>query len=264
MAIPLTVNGNVYNFPQEGDVGYAGQVTAWAEALTEGALQLGGTYALLSELTFTGFGVDAPYFESGTANPATAGVLRLAKSDSIAWRNNANSGNVLLYHDNTNDDLYSANAAGTVFTQLTGLPCVVATSTAATSCTGSATTDIPYATVAVDTDSAFVGATGIFTVPAGKGGRYLVDASVRITVVTATAVDLIGTVQVNGTPVASNGIGPTTTDATQVRVSLTVNRILNLSAGDTVKFSVINGVATARSLDTQATHNFISIQKMPG
>jgi len=31
-----------------------------------------------------------------------------------------------------------------------------------------------------------------------------------------------------------------------------------------VKFSVINAVATARSLDTQATHNFISIQKMPG
>ena len=33
MAIPLTINGVTYNFPQEGDVGYAAQVTNWAQAL---------------------------------------------------------------------------------------------------------------------------------------------------------------------------------------------------------------------------------------
>lgn len=34
MAIPLTVDGTPYSYPQQGDVGYAGQATAWAQAVT--------------------------------------------------------------------------------------------------------------------------------------------------------------------------------------------------------------------------------------
>jgi len=68
----------------------------------------GGSFPLTSNLNLgTAFGVISPYFISSTALPATAGVLRLATTDSIEWRNFANSGNNVLTIDSSNNLVYN-------------------------------------------------------------------------------------------------------------------------------------------------------------
>lgn len=47
--------------------------------------------------------VTSPIFSSSTANPASAGVVRLANADLIEWRNQGNSGNVTLQVDTSNN-----------------------------------------------------------------------------------------------------------------------------------------------------------------
>lgn len=54
---------------------------------------------------------------SGALNPATAGAVRLASSDTIAWRNNANSANVALGKDSSDQLSY----AGTSFLSSSGV-----------------------------------------------------------------------------------------------------------------------------------------------
>jgi len=49
-------------------------------------------------------GITAGHFDSSTANHADSGSLRLAKLDSLCWRNNANSGNNCITQD-TDDSL---------------------------------------------------------------------------------------------------------------------------------------------------------------
>ncbi len=183
MAISLSVNGVGYSFPQQGDKGYAGQVTAWAQALTNGCLQLGGSYTLLSDLNLSAFGILAPYFTSKTANPAATGILRLAKTDAIKWRNNANGADLPL--DITSLDLLEFNG-----TQLTGQPGLNAFQT--TSQTGITTaTTVKFDNVITDTDSAYNTSTGNYTVPTGKGGWYAVDCTVRLNQITTAGTQQI-------------------------------------------------------------------------
>lgn len=98
MAINLAVNGVGYAFPQTGDSLWGDAVTGWATAVTSGMLQkAGGNFTLTANVNFgNSFGLLSKYFTSVTANAATAGAVRMAKSDTVAWRNNANTGNVLL------------------------------------------------------------------------------------------------------------------------------------------------------------------------
>jgi hypothetical protein len=46
--------------------------------------------------------VQSPIFQSNTANPAASGVVRLANTDKIAWRNAANSADISLFVDSSN------------------------------------------------------------------------------------------------------------------------------------------------------------------
>ena len=94
MAIPLTVNGVTFQFPRPGDVNWGLPVDGWAVAVTNAIsiISFGnGSFATLT---------------SQTANPASAGFLRLAHSDTIDWRNNANTGNLVLSVDGTDRLLY--------------------------------------------------------------------------------------------------------------------------------------------------------------
>src|SRR4029077_9585036 len=63
--------------------------------------------------------VSSTYFASLTANPATAGQLRLASGDGIDWRNNANGANVALTK-NASDNLIWPNSLSIGSTLLTG------------------------------------------------------------------------------------------------------------------------------------------------
>src|ERR1019366_9309309 len=84
MSVPLTVNGVTINYPQQGDGNWAPPLTNWAILVTAALGPFSGGNGTLITLT------------SSTANPATSGFLRLAVSDTIDWRNNANSGNLPL------------------------------------------------------------------------------------------------------------------------------------------------------------------------
>lgn len=101
MATSVVFDGVTYFVPAFGDTGYAqgpGNMSAYWIAIATGSFQhTAGSFPLTAQANFgTSFGLTALDFISTTVNPATAGVLRLAKTDAIDWRNNANGANLPL------------------------------------------------------------------------------------------------------------------------------------------------------------------------
>lgn len=104
MSTPVTYVANQYNIPAYQDTGYAqgaGNLSSYLIALATGSLTLsGGSFTLTADADFgTGFGLKSIYYKSRATNPATTGVVRLGSAEVIAWRNNANSGNLPLTTD---------------------------------------------------------------------------------------------------------------------------------------------------------------------
>lgn len=124
MSIPLTINGAVFEYPVDFDENWGVNATGWAQAVTNGMLQLaGGSFPLTADINFgPNFGLLSKYFETRSANPATVGTVRLSSVDAgIAWRNFANSGNNILTTDASNNLQYNGSTisggvnAGTQF-----------------------------------------------------------------------------------------------------------------------------------------------------
>lgn len=105
MSIPLTINGTDYDYPEQGDVSWGPDATDWAVAVTNGMLQkAGGTFQLLAEVDFgTSYGLKSLYYKSRTSNPASAGQIRLARTDVISFRNQANAANLDLGVNSSNE-----------------------------------------------------------------------------------------------------------------------------------------------------------------
>lgn len=84
--------------------------SAWGSGITLNAGSMSSfgdsfaSYPTLSGGTFTPSSVSSGTYYGPNANPATAGILRLSSTDAVDWRNNANSGNVALAKD-TSDQL---------------------------------------------------------------------------------------------------------------------------------------------------------------
>lgn len=99
----FTINGTGYPFPEAGDQTWGTSVTNWASAVSTGMLQkAGGAFALTADVNFgASFGLVSIYLKSRTTNVASAGVVRLAKTDVIAFRNNANSADLSLGIDSS-------------------------------------------------------------------------------------------------------------------------------------------------------------------
>jgi hypothetical protein len=91
----LTINGTAYDYPQTGDLEWGEDATNWASAVTSGALfKSGGLFTLTAEADFgASYGLKSLYFKSRTSTPATTGQIRFAKSDTITFRNNDDTGN---------------------------------------------------------------------------------------------------------------------------------------------------------------------------
>jgi hypothetical protein len=111
-AVTVTVNGSNYSIPQNNERGWGTAVTSWIQAISANTLQpVGGTFTLTADVDFgASYGLKTSYLSSRTSNPSGAGLIRLAVSDSIGWRNNANSGNLLLGVDGS-DNLTFAGVA---------------------------------------------------------------------------------------------------------------------------------------------------------
>lgn len=105
MAVNLTIAGQVYSFPTEGEDNWGNNVTLWATAVSTQLLQrTGGTFTLTNDVNFgASFGLISTYFKSRSSNIGTAGILRLARTDTVSWRNEANSDNNLLGVNSSNE-----------------------------------------------------------------------------------------------------------------------------------------------------------------
>lgn len=99
MSVPLTINGVTFQYPQEFDTHWGPTLTNWSSAVTTGMLQTSGVNA-------------ATLIKSATANPALSGWLELAKTDTIAWRNNANSADLALGINGSNQLTFNGTPIG--------------------------------------------------------------------------------------------------------------------------------------------------------
>ena len=97
-SVTVSVNGSNYTIPQTNEKGWGTNVTTWIQAISANTVQKnGGTFTLTADLDFgASFGLKSAYFSTRAANPAGAGLFRLANTDLIEWRNAANSGNNTL------------------------------------------------------------------------------------------------------------------------------------------------------------------------
>ena len=103
------MNGVTFDYPQTNDTDWGPDATGWAAAVTNGMLQkAGGVFQLTAEADFgTSFGLKSLYYKSRTANPASAGQIRFGRPDLINWRNQANSGDLSLGIDSSDNLVYN-------------------------------------------------------------------------------------------------------------------------------------------------------------
>lgn len=166
MPTNIPVDGNNFSIDNQGELG-ANQQTRLISILQALAQRL--------------------FYLSPTASAAVSGILRLAKTDWAAWRNNANNADLLLQIGNPTNNAGVANDALSFKGQLlSDQPCAIATQTVAQGPLAGPFT-INFGTPSRDTDSAVTtGASWKFTCPAGKGGDYEVSVNVAWTQNTAT------------------------------------------------------------------------------
>lgn len=98
MSINTSVDGQTYAVPETGERGWGAEVTNLLVALGDNSLLIkGGSIPLTSDADFgANFGLVSIYYKSRSANISDSGVLRLANTDTVTWRNGANSANLTL------------------------------------------------------------------------------------------------------------------------------------------------------------------------
>lgn len=151
-------DGATYAIPDVDDEGWGQSVTNFLTAIPAGVPPRSGTFSLTGDLSFgTSFGLVSPYYKSSTVNISTVGTLRLAKTDSIGWRNNTNSANLLLGINGSDQLTFNGSivpVAGTVVNSITG----TANQVIASSPTGNVTLSLPQS-IATSSTPTFGGLT---------------------------------------------------------------------------------------------------------
>lgn len=106
MSTSVTFNGTSYTVPAIADASWGTNVSTYLIAIASGCLQkTGGAFTLSqADVDFGAtYGLKAVYFKSKTANIASAGVVQLARTDVISWRNQANGADLSLSVDSSNN-----------------------------------------------------------------------------------------------------------------------------------------------------------------
>jgi hypothetical protein len=205
-------------------------------------------------LTFNGSpigaGGGAPFI-SNTANPAATGIVRLAKTDAVSFRNNANTADLPVA-------ISAADAltfGGVPVALAPGYAALLATTAAGQSIPSAAVTIVVFGTVELDTDTAYNAATGRYTVPTGKGGRYGISAGLNF------AASVTGTAQLSIYKTAALVRQQQMTNPTGT--SLTISSPLNLAAGDVIDIRINQQSGSAQALSAVAAQNFFCIEWFP-
>lgn len=162
MSTPVVLAGVTYNIPAYQDVGYAqgtGNLSSYLIALASVVITSGGgTVPLTADLNFgTSFGLVALYYKSVSSNISTSGILRLANTDTIGWRNFGNTGNDVLGVNSFDQLIYNGAVVQTgsgFVNSITG----TANEIIASSSTGAVTLSTPQA-IAPASSPTFVGLT---------------------------------------------------------------------------------------------------------
>lgn len=154
MSTNVAWNGTTYAVPATGEENWGGttKVDGLLIALaTHGFQKSGGLFTLSADADFgASAGLKSIYYKSrGTV--ASSGILRLAKTEAVAWRNNADSGNNTLATDTSDQLLYN----GVVLAGSTGIVPVAAGGTGISSYTAG---DLLYATGATTLSKLAIGA----------------------------------------------------------------------------------------------------------
>lgn len=111
MATTYTINGVALSFPTTADENWGANVTAWAGAVSTGLLQkAGGLFTLTADVDFgANFGLKSLHFSSRTASAAAGGILRLARTDAIRWRNVADDNDHELTVDGSDNLVWNGS-----------------------------------------------------------------------------------------------------------------------------------------------------------
>lgn len=103
---------NIFQGLTLGDTVADNKVVGASTDLTDGS-----NIALLNALNIFTAGIQSTFFQSVTGSSADGGVLRLARADDIAWRNEANDGNLLLVVDDNEFLTFDSSFIATTATQ---------------------------------------------------------------------------------------------------------------------------------------------------
>lgn len=253
MARTVTVNGQSYSVPEDDEKGYGASLTAYLVALATSFPQLNNAalQALGAELDLgSAFGIKLPYIKPPTANPATSGLVRLAKTDFLAFRNNANGADLKLELDAADKLKFGGE-------YLTGNPMLSATTAAGQSINNAATTIVVFGTAERDSDSGYNAGTGRYTVPTGKGGDYFIQGAATF----ANALTNAGFIAIFKN---AAGVKESQYTAPPAGQTQTVSAIVNLAAGDIVDIRVQQNQGGAQALQTAAIINFFTLKRLPG
>lgn len=142
-------------------------------------------------------GFKATNFESSSANPASTGQLRLASSDAVAFRNNANTGDIFIgknASDNITLPSLIIGGGSTITSVVKGSGTVTFTSITAPACQEQSLT--------------ITGASGgdaCFASPAGDIGSSFINAGCRISTTNTAQIKVCATV--TGTPASTTWTG---------------------------------------------------------
>lgn len=105
-ATSVSFNGTSYSVPEVGEENWGGVagVDGLLVALATHSLQkTGGTFTLSADVDFgASAGLKSIYYKSRASSLPTTGILRMGNTETIAWRNAADSANVTLYVDSSN------------------------------------------------------------------------------------------------------------------------------------------------------------------
>lgn len=135
-------DGATYAIPDVDDEGWGQSVTNFLTAIPAGVPPRSGTFSLTGDLSFgPTFGLVSQYYKSSTSNIASAGIVRLAKTDLIEWRNTANSGNLTLGINGSDALVFNGSPIGSGVSSITG----TANEIIASSSTGAVTLSTPQA-----------------------------------------------------------------------------------------------------------------------
>ena len=231
MPIPVTYNGASYSVPVYNDTGYAqgpGNLSNYLVALASGSLQqTGGSFPLTADANFgPSFGLVSLYYKSVSANIASAGVVRLANSDLIEWRNAANTGNDTLGVNGSDQLVYNGATipSGSGFvSSITG----TANEIIASSATGAVTlsTPQPIATTSTPTFGSLT-LTNPLTVANGGTGTTTpgLVAGTNITITGSWPDQTINSTSGGSGTVNSGTAGQLTYYATSTEAALVVER----------------------------------------